>query len=109
MVPIQIEVIRNRNAKHWNPKFKKERRAKVIKVDLPSRKDLNGDSDFTEEERRSFLKKTGIKPLRHCFEKGIIISCTSDIFEAYVPPEGDGKFSVTSKSVIYTNFLKIFE
>lgn len=100
-----MEVIRNKNAKHWNPKFKKERGQKFIKVELPDRRRLNNSSDFTEEEQRSYMKKFGIKPLKSDFERGIVLNCTTDIFEAYVPPEGDGKFSVASKSVIFFNYL----
>ncbi|XP_043482437.1 probable 39S ribosomal protein L45, mitochondrial [Leptopilina heterotoma] len=98
IAPTQVEIIRNRMGKHWVPKFKKQRYEKVIKVELPDRKRLNNSNDFTEEEQRSYMKKFGIKPYRTDFEKGIVMNCTSDIFEAYVPPEGDGKFSVASKT-----------
>lgn len=98
LAPTQVEIVRNRMGKHWDPKYKKERFQKIIKIELPDRKRLNNSDNFTEEEQRSYMKKFGIKPFRSCFEKGIIMNCTTDIFEAYVPPEGDGKFSVTSKT-----------
>ncbi|XP_033624749.1 39S ribosomal protein L45, mitochondrial-like [Asterias rubens] len=44
------------------------------------------------------LKKSGIKPGRSYTERQVTITCTGDIFEPYVPPEGDGKaMSLTSE------------
>jgi len=37
------------------------------------------------------LKKSGIKPGRSYTDRAVTITCTGDVFESYVPPEGDGK------------------
>ncbi|XP_038077541.1 39S ribosomal protein L45, mitochondrial-like isoform X1 [Patiria miniata] len=37
------------------------------------------------------LKKSGIKPCPSFTERAVTITCTGEIFEPYVPPEGDGK------------------
>lgn len=88
---------RNHN-KHWNPKFKKLRAQKLIKIKLPDYNKTN--DDLSPEEVRSKMKEQGLKPSKPWVEKQIFISATGDIFEAYVPPEGDGKFSAISKTVI---------
>ena len=81
--------------KHWNPKFRKERREKVIKVDLPNYD--NSDDGFSKEEVRSRLKKLGLVPQREWSERPILLCCTPTVFESYVVPEGDGKFSTITK------------
>ncbi|XP_015598841.1 probable 39S ribosomal protein L45, mitochondrial [Cephus cinctus] len=80
--------------KHWNPKWKKFRREKVIKVKLPNFEE--SDEDISEEKTRSKMKEFGVLPKRIWMERPTYISCTGGIFEAYVPPEGDGKFSAIS-------------
>lgn len=82
-------------AKHWNPAYKKERRAKVIKVDLPNFQ--RTDDEMTPERRRSIMKEHGLLPQKQWLERPIFISCTSSAFESYVAPEGDGRFSTISK------------
>ncbi|KAL3289065.1 hypothetical protein HHI36_003507 [Cryptolaemus montrouzieri] len=85
------ETVRHRPSKHWDPKFKWLRRAKVMKVDLPK---FNEDVDnLSEEEIRSRLKEKGLLPRRPYLERPFFISCTGGVFEPYVPPEGDGKVS----------------
>ncbi|KAK9891091.1 hypothetical protein WA026_013412 [Henosepilachna vigintioctopunctata] len=80
-----------RHHKHWDPKFKWLRRAKVMKLELPK---FNEDPDsFSEEEVRSRLKAKGLLPPRPYTEKQFFISNTGGVFEPYVPPEGDGKVS----------------
>lgn len=54
---------------------------------------------MSSEKIRSKLKEHGLQPSRPWMEKQIFISCTGAIFEPYVPPEGDGKFSTLSTSV----------
>ncbi|XP_075222963.1 mitochondrial ribosomal protein L45 [Lycorma delicatula] len=84
--------------KHWDPKYKKLRAAKFIKVDLPNYEDTKKSYDeFTEEEIRTKMKEQGIKPEYPHIEKPMFISSTGEVFEAYVPPEGDGKVSPISK------------
>jgi len=80
--------VRCRHTKHWNPKWKKERRAKVIHIKLP-----DFHEKITEDNARAKMKERGIVPQRHWMEMPIYVSCTGGIFEEYVPPEGDGKFS----------------
>lgn len=93
-----------RTSKHWNPKWKKLRTAKVIKVDLPDYNEYL--DDMTEEESRAKLKERGIQPNRYWMDRQVFISSTGGIFEPYVPPEGDGKFSFISKTVSRKNMFK---
>lgn len=67
------------------------RRQKVMKVELPNFRE--DPEDLTEEEVRSRLKERGVLPPRPWTEKPFFLSATGGIFEAYVPPEGDGKIS----------------
>ncbi|GJQ66003.1 putative 39S ribosomal protein L45 [Trypoxylus dichotomus] len=83
--------VRYRRTKHWDPKWKPLRRMKVIEVELP--KYNENPEDLSEEEMRSRLKEQGLLPPRPWMERQFHISCTGGIFEAYVPPEGDGKVS----------------
>ncbi|XP_076625579.1 mitochondrial ribosomal protein L45 isoform X1 [Colletes latitarsis] len=82
--------------KHWNPKFRKQRREKVIKVELPNNDD-DDDGKLSREEIRSKMKKYGFVPSREWKERPVFLSCTPGIFESYVVPEGDGKFSSITK------------
>ncbi|CAK9811408.1 Probable 39S ribosomal protein L45, mitochondrial [Anthophora plagiata] len=80
--------------KHFNPKFRKERAKKFIKVDLPNTEEEEKEADeISPDLLRSKLKKFGILPQRHWEERPVYICATPQIFETYVVPEGDGKFS----------------
>lgn len=101
-------------SKHWNPKWKKERREKVIKIKLPSFEDANEDdpTNMNKEEVRSRMKEHGFLPQKPWQERPTFISCTPTIFESYVAPEGDGKYSAVTKEVYFvliycTNFNDI--
>lgn len=85
-----------RYAKHWDPKFKAERRKKFIKVELPDYDELRKEKKLSPEEIRAKLKEKGVAPPRPWIEYPINISSTGGIFEPYVPPEGDGKLSMIS-------------
>lgn len=67
------------------------RRKKYVKVELPNYNERF--EDFTLEEQRSKMKERGIKPPRPYMERPFYIASTGGTFEAYVPPEGDGKMS----------------
>ncbi|XP_047343766.1 probable 39S ribosomal protein L45, mitochondrial [Vespa velutina] len=90
-----LEQIRHIN-KHWNPKYKKERKEKFIKIDLPNFHETNKKK--AAERKRSLLKQYGIYPQKQWTERPIFISCTPNAFDSYVPPEGDGKFSTITKA-----------
>ncbi|KOC65083.1 putative 39S ribosomal protein L45, mitochondrial [Habropoda laboriosa] len=77
--------------KHYNPKFRKERGQKFIKIELPDLEENN--DDLSEDVVRTKFKKFGIYPQRNWNERPVFVNCTSQIFESYVVPEGDGKFS----------------
>ncbi|XP_050341089.1 probable 39S ribosomal protein L45, mitochondrial [Bactrocera neohumeralis] len=94
LLQMQSQQLRHRQTKHWNPKFKKLRAQKFVKLDLPNFHEKPGD--LTQEEIRSRLKERGVLPPRPWLERPFHISCTGGIFEAYVPPEGDGKKSFIS-------------
>lgn len=68
-------------------------------MDIP---DPNRDPEsMTKEEMRTEMKERGLIKPRPWNDRAIYISCTGGIFEPYVPPEGDGKFSAISKVVRY--------
>ncbi|KAJ0172061.1 hypothetical protein K1T71_012034 [Dendrolimus kikuchii] len=80
--------------KHYNPKFKKERKGKVLKVELP---DFNEDvNKLSPEKIRQKMKERGLLPPRAWMERPFYISATGGVFEPYIPPEGDGKASLVS-------------
>lgn len=85
-----------RHSKHYDPKWKMHRRLKVQPIDLSR---FQPDYKVTREEFRSRLKNMGLLPPRHWNERPVFISATEEIMEPYIPPEGDGKFSIISKTV----------
>lgn len=92
------DIVRYSHTKHWNPKFKKERREKVIPFEEMR--------ELSEDEKRMRLKERGIFPSKPWLEKPTYLSCTGSIFEAYVPPEGDGKFTtITGVSTFNFNLF----
>ncbi|XP_076382065.1 mitochondrial ribosomal protein L45 [Megalopta genalis] len=84
-------------AKHWNPKFRKERREKFIKVELPTFEEDDDDATMSRERFRARMKKYGMVPQRKWSERPVLISSTPNIFEPYVVPEGDGRYSSITK------------
>lgn len=62
-------------AKHWNPKFKRLRALKVIKVELPNYHEKA--SDMTPDERNAKYKERGIKPNRPWQERPFYLSTVS--------------------------------
>lgn len=54
---------------------------------------------MSKEEIRSKMKEKGVLPQAQWMERPLFISSTGDIFEPYVPPEGDGKVSFITKEV----------
>ncbi|KAK8394776.1 hypothetical protein O3P69_005927 [Scylla paramamosain] len=82
--------------KHYIEKFKKDRKQKFIKVNLPDPNEKDDYDSMTPEEIRAKMKEKGIKPVRPWQERPVCISSTTSTFEPYVPPEGDGKVSTLS-------------
>lgn len=82
--------------KHYTEKFKRDRKLKFIKVDLPDPNEKFDTDTMTPEEMRAKMKEKGIKPVRPWQERPIYVSSTTSTFEPYVPPEGDGKVSTLS-------------
>ncbi|KAL0117721.1 hypothetical protein PUN28_008847 [Cardiocondyla obscurior] len=94
---IQVEQIRQ-ITKHWDPKWKKERRQKVIKIKLPTFDEKDDDpTEMSKEEIRSRMKEQGLLPQKPWQERPTFITSTTSVFESYIPPEGDGKYSAISK------------
>lgn len=87
---------RDRHTKHWNPKWKKLRTQKVVRVDMPDFQEKA--EDMTQEEIKSRMKEKGLLPPRQWMERPFHVSSTGGVFEAYVPPEGDGKQSALSRT-----------
>ncbi|CAF5103231.1 unnamed protein product, partial [Rotaria socialis] len=52
---------------------------------------------YTLQEQREYFKREGIPPVRGAEYKPLFIDASTEAFEAYVPPEGDGKASLMSK------------
>ncbi|XP_003745357.1 probable 39S ribosomal protein L45, mitochondrial [Galendromus occidentalis] len=88
------------NNRHRDPKWKKHRANKVFKVKLPDFEKFRdvADGKIARNEVRREMKKRGIAPCRKWDEKPIFFSTLTGVIEPYVPPEGDGKASLLSKS-----------
>lgn len=62
-------------SKHWNPKWKKLRTLKVIKVKLPNYQEK--PEDLTEDERKAQMRERGVMPPRPWQERPIYLSTVS--------------------------------
>ncbi|KAI8426799.1 hypothetical protein MSG28_014482 [Choristoneura fumiferana] len=96
LVPTAILAVTSRTttSKHYDPKFKKLRKEKYLKIELP---DYNEDTNSMPKEKlRQKMKERGMMPPRPWIERPFYISATGGVFEPYVPPEGDGKASLAS-------------
>lgn len=80
---------------------------KVVPVDLPDFEGLGQANDLTPDEIRAKMKERGMFPPRPWMERPYEISSTADIFEPYVPPEGEGKASYISKEVKTSRLVDI--
>ena len=47
------------------------------------------------------MKRMGLEPFRPWMERPMNIASTAGTFEPYIPPEGDGKISLTTKEVTF--------
>ncbi|XP_068619963.1 large ribosomal subunit protein mL45 [Battus philenor] len=88
-----LQPCRTTTTKHFNPKFKKERAGKYLKIKLP---DFDDAGEMSPEKMRQKMKERGMLPPRPWVERPICISATGGVFEPYIPPEGDGKASIVS-------------
>ena len=92
-----------RDIKPWNVglegEWRKARAKKVLKFDLPDFEQIRSDTKLTPEEYVSKLKEKGIAPPKQYKEKPIVVTTTQGVLDPYVPPEGDGKYSILSKTV----------
>lgn len=91
-----VNCTRSHSSKHWDVKWRKLRAAKVLKIDLPDFDKLRREANMAPDEFRAELKRRGHMPPRQFQDRNILISSTNAIFEAYVPPEGDGLASPIS-------------
>lgn len=89
--------------KHFNQKYRKERGQKFIKIEIP---DYNKSFELENDEMRLQMKKYGIMPQRTWHERPVYISSTPGIFESYIVPEGDGKFSPIT-TMVYNIYNRI--
>nr|XP_027198415.1 probable 39S ribosomal protein L45, mitochondrial [Dermatophagoides pteronyssinus] len=93
---------RARDIKPWNVglegEWRKARSKKVLKFDLPDFEQIRSDTKLTPEEYVSKLKEKGIAPPKQYKEKPIVVTTTQGVLDPYVPPEGDGKYSILSKT-----------
>ncbi|KAL8599772.1 hypothetical protein ACOMHN_040482 [Nucella lapillus] len=95
------------STKHYDPKWRKQRRLKFLKIDLPDFQKLVKDSKMSPDEFRMKLKKDGRLPPRTFQERPINISNTGTIFEAFIPPEGDGRSSILSKEGVKMKYTEL--
>lgn len=90
-----------RGIKPWNVGFegqyRQARAKKLLKVELPDFEKMRSDNKLTPEEYVSKLKEKGIAPPRQYKEKPVAICSMQGVLDPYIPPEGDGKYSVLSK------------
>jgi len=77
----------------------------VIRVKLPNFHEMKENEKLTPEEIRSKMKESGLQPAVPWREREIELSCTGDVVEPYVPPEGDGKASIVSTAVSTCTFI----
>jgi len=75
----------------------------VAKVELPDYEEHEKEKNIGPDEIRAKMKEKGLQPGRPWLERPFEISSTGDVFEPYVPPEGDGKASIISKEVCKDN------
>ncbi|XP_059151209.1 large ribosomal subunit protein mL45-like [Physella acuta] len=91
-------------SKHWGMKWKLLRGKKVYKVDLPKfnelKKDRTDHKNKTADEIRMDMKKNGSLPPRTFQELPLNISCTRAFMDQFKPPDGDGKHSSISGSIL---------
>ena len=82
------EIITRSYATHWDPKFKKLRRDKVVKIKFPDFEEIkkNDMFDMTAEEKRSRAIKEGIEPPINFEYKPINITSSSkdSLFSLFV-------------------------
>lgn len=69
-----LQPCRTTTSKHYNPKFKKERAAKYLKVDLPNTNE--SFEDMPPEKLRQKMKERGVLPPRPWMERPFYISAT---------------------------------
>jgi len=94
-------------ATHWNPRYKKLRAEKFFKFELPDYDRLREDSNVSFEKQRAKSIKEGLEPPISFEYKPINITTSSEIFDNYLPPEGDGKATIISKDGLSQTFLKV--
>lgn len=70
----------------------------VQKIELPNFNEKDYEK-LTPDEQRTRMKEMGMLPPRPWMERPMFISSTSSVFEAYIPPEGDGRMSAISLGV----------
>lgn len=103
-----------RNIKPYNVglegEYRKARAKKFLKIELPDFVKMNDNTRLTPEEYVSKLKEKGVAPPKGYKEKPIVVTCMQGVLDPYIPPEGDGKYSVLSKTVskCYIFFIRIY-
>ncbi|XP_074652704.1 large ribosomal subunit protein mL45-like [Tubulanus polymorphus] len=104
---VQQQQIREKHNRKLNIKWRRERRAKVFKMNLPNTDDQRKQRNMSMEEQRSEMKKKGILPPRTFQERPINISCSNEINKPYAPPEGDGRQSLISVPGVKQRYTQV--
>ena len=92
---------KSRPNKHWDPKTKGLRAAKVMKIKLPNIEEQRRVTEESKEDPaaiKEYLKKQGKLPTQPDRETPMYIACTQGGIDPYLPPEGEGRATFT-KSV----------
>lgn len=96
-------IVAARNIKPWavglDGQYRTARSKKMLKIELPNFDKMRSDSKLSPEEYASKLKEKGVVPPRKYKERPILVTSFQGVLDPYVPPEGDGKFSILSQSV----------
>merc|ERR1712012_452803 len=82
--------------KHYDPKWRHHRWKKTFRFTLPDYDKLRREQNMDPADMRKNMKKQGFLPPRSFQERQIVIASTNNVFEEYVPPEGDGIASTIS-------------
>lgn len=86
--------------KHWDPKHKKLRAAKVYRPTKELLKMFDSSVKFTPEEERSHRKRLNLYlDQHHVIEDNVAFRSTGQLIDPYDPPDGDGKFSFTKGNI----------
>lgn len=101
----------NRPNRHWDSHTHKLRKAKIMKIKLPEidkQRSLQKEAMQDPAVYKEYLKKQGILPTtpESDEERPFYTACTQGAIDTYVPPEGEGKATLTGAGSSVTKWAK---